>query len=330
MEYLISMSKLTNQAGTIKANFPLYFTYYAFSMYEAINKYKFKSKIEVPDFWVDCMDIILKAHKSNSIIDKTKTHFKCNTLHPNNVVIAFSGGLDSAYQALYLREQGYEVTLLHVCNMNRYTNGQEKKVAIEFAKRFKFPIELVEFSASRGHKEWEENSFKTSLCYALCMDYCVNNCLYVISSGDDLRLNLKDAVVGTNLGDVNDITNALFKNLPFKFLPIQVQDKASRLDYLTGEGARDYYYSCVTAGRLNQYRHKTAEEKYGIILDKYSCGNFCRKCASHVLSDYYFNQIGYPKEFIDKCWDRVAIGADMVFYGKHLSLKERIKNLKEY
>ena len=318
--------ELINNSGKIVANYINQFTKAAFSIYQDLNHKNFNDLLNVPNYWKDCLSKILLYHNSQSKLNILNSNINFNLSNTNSVVIAFSGGLDSCYQALKLRELGYNVILLHICNLNKYTNGQEKKVAIEFANKFKFPIELVYFIAKNKDKEWPENTFKTSLCYALCMDYCIEHNILNISSGDDLRLSYKDAVVGVNLGDCKEITIDLFKELPFNYIAVDVQDKVSRLQLLDKYNAKDDYYSCVTA---NQYLHNKNEEKYHITLDKYSCGN-CRKCVMHCLQEYYFLNKDYPQEFIDNCWKRISIGPDEVFFGNHLSLEKRIQNLLDY
>lgn len=323
--------EIISNAGKLSSDFNISrFSKYALDIYSSINHEIFDTDIKAPFYWKDCVEIIVNKYGQNSKVSRFNESIDYIDLDDNRVVIAFSGGLDSCYQALKLREEGYDVILLHICNLNKYTNGQEKKVVLNFAKRFNFSLELVNFKATPKDKYWPENSFKTALCYAVCMDYCIENGIKNISSGDDLRLSIDDTVIDLNLGDCYQITEAVFKDLPFNFIPIEVQDKISRLTFLDKYDARDYYYSCVAAGRLNQYLHNKYEEKYNIKLDKYSCGCGCRKDAMHCLQLHYFNGVDYPQEFIDRCWKIMAKGADEPFFGKDIELEKRIQNLVDY
>lgn len=322
---------IENTAAKIKFDFNIgFFTKQALDVYSNLNHKEFPEQFTVPAFWFDCIDFIVKQHNQNVLLMKSNVHIPKIEKNDEKIVLSFSGGLDSMYQALYLRECGYDVTLLHICNLNKYTNGQEKKAVVSFAKDFDFKLNLVEFSAKNNDKYWQENSFKTCLCYAICMDYCIENNINMISSGDDLRLNAVNCVVGTNLGDCKEITTSFFKNLPFVFIPVKCQNKVDRLRLLEKYNAKDYYYSCVNAGRLNQYLHNKFENKYNIKIDKYSCGTSCRKCAFHLLLEQYYMNKKYDDEIINKCWNTISKGADNIFFDKSIPLEKRIHNLIIY
>ena len=50
----------------------------------------------------------------------------------------------------------------------------------------------------------------------------------------------------------------------------------------------------------------------------------------HCLLEYYYSNIDYPNNMIEHCWNKIAIGPDKNFFGKHLSLEKRIQNLVDY
>lgn len=250
------------------------------------------------------------------------------------VCVAFSGGLDSVYQSLMLREKGYDVVLLHVNNLNRYSNGQEFIVSKEFADKFKFPLEVVDFSSpTKGafKKEWKENPFKDFLIYSLCIDYCVANKIKNVSSGDDLRLSIEDSVFDTNVSDSRELTIEFFKSFPqVKFIPLDSSVmKHGRLAFVHSRGVGDFYDSCVGPGRLTRYLHDLNEQKFGVKLDRWCCGS-CRKCCSHVWYDYCFNGLSYPEKFLERCWKKMSVGADEKFYKGKKTLEERKQALLDY
>lgn len=322
----------------LKSNFNLLYGKEALKIYDIIN---------VSDNW-DFSNIstfkefipVVNSIKDFGIqVDKVKNYkdFKnCIKSDPilkydnKKVCIAFSGGLDSVYQSLYLREQGHEVHLLHISNLNTYTNGQELKVTKEFAEKFNFPLELVEFHKS-GKKIWQENPFKDFLIYSICIDWCMKNKCSNISSGDDLRLSIKDSVFETNISDSKELTLNFFKEFSnITFIPINKDiTKDKRLDYLEKFNARDYYNSCVGPGRLTQYLHNLNEQKYNVKVDKWNCAS-CRKCCSHVWYDYVFNNKTYSEDFLEKCWNKMSIGADANFFKNKKTFEERKKALLDY
>lgn len=215
--------------------------------------------------------------------------------------------------------------------MNKYTNGQEAIAAKEFAEQFHFNLEIVDYHAVAKHKEWNENPFKTSLCYALCLDYCLHTDTRIISSGDDMRLRAEDTDLDNNFGDCKEVTELFFKDFNnITYLPVDSNiHKGLRLEYLSKNNARDYYYSTTTPGRLVRYLHDLNEKKFNVKLDKW-CALSERKDCMHALLEYYYGGVDYPDNMIEHCWDKIAIGPDKNFFGKHLSLEKRIKNLIDY
>lgn len=90
-----------------------------------------------------------------------------------------------------------------------------------------------------------------------------------LSSGDDLRLEIKDQVTGVNTGDARQLTEAFMKSFDVEFLPVnKTVDKAQRLAYLEKYNARDYYLSCVGPGRLIRSQHERYEKRFNIKADK--------------------------------------------------------------
>lgn len=330
--------KYKNEAGQIELDCNLFFSKNALDIYRECNKKEFKSNINIYEIFYLCLREIYFAHNQSFnpfIINIPKLRFNSN----NNVLLAFSGGLDSMYQALKLRENNYNVTLFHCRNMNYYTNGKEYQVCEEFSKKYNFSIVYSTFKQNTRKdncykKYWKENSFKNMLLYSMMLDYCLEKNIGNISCGDDLRLNINNAVVGTNIADAKEVTipfkNAIEinHNISFIFLDDKV-NKAERIKLIQKYEAMDIFYSCVNPGKFNQYNHNRIEQKFNVKLEKYNCG-VCRKCAFHSLLRHYFLNEQFNKEFIDFCWSKIAIGADNVFFNQQIPLNIRIQNLKNY
>lgn len=319
----------------LKINYNSYFLRQAAEVYKYLNQENFQS-FQTSEIYKGVLELLYKwfnAENKLTFKEEGKIEIKPN----NKVVVAFSGGLDSVYQALVLKEKGYDVRLLHIANLNSYTNGQEKKAVESFAKKANFSLLEIPFSAkNKGEykKHWQENPFKDFLIYSACVDYMKERDVYNISCGDDLRLSYKDAVLSTNISDSKELTLAFFKDLKkytnFNFIPVDANVKKDmRLKYIRDKGFIDDYYSCVGPGRINQHIRKINISKYKIHLEKNNCGS-CRKCCFHSLSDYYYNNVNFPQVYIDHCWEKISIGADNVFFDKKLPLKIRIKNLRDY
>lgn len=330
----------TNEAGTIVLPYIKY-SKYALDVYRDLNPEKFTNPLVILPLFNSCLRVIENKHNQNVahvfLNDLGKEYIEPN----KKVLLAFSGGLDSAYQALWLREQGYDVTLFHVKNMNYYTNGKEYQVVQDFATHFDFKVVYAEFKQNTKDgpykKFWRENSFKNTLLYCMMYDYCIENNISNISSGDDLRLDIKDTVVGTNVADAWQVTTEFFKWLNIKYIGINGNTthgdstihKGIRLKLMKEKDAYDYFYSCVNPGRFNQSNHKRIENKFGVKLEKWNCG-VCRKCAYHSLLRHYFLDEQFPQEFVDFCWEKICNGADYEFFKPELPLEKRIQNLYDY
>lgn len=323
----------------IETRIPLNLSIYALKVYDIMNtstNWDF-STCETPKEFISVIRLLsnygLSIKKVNSFIEPTLYKSITMNIKDNQnkkVCLAFSGGLDSVYQALYLREQNYDVYLFHIENMNAYTNGQELKVAREFAKKFNFPLTTIRFHKT-GNKVWQENPFKDFLIYSACIDWCDYNDCNLISSGDDMRLSMKDSVFETNVSDSKEATSEFFKNfINIKFIPVDATvTKDKRLKYLEKFNARDYYNSCVGPGRLTKYYHNKYEIKYNVKLDAWNCAS-CRKCCSHIWYDYAFNNKKYPVDLLERCWDKMSVGADATFFKGKKTFEEKKKALLNY
>lgn len=332
------MNSYTNEAGRVEFNYNNILTCKAWDTYRDFNPEKF-DEVHCFNAFRKCVDLIATAHDQiiTLMCDPNPEYRK--TSNNNSVLLACSGGLDSIYQSFWLRDHGYNVILFHCANMNFYTNGQELKTVESFAKKHEFPLVVVRqvsnFNKDNHYKKfWQENSWKDMLFYSMMCDHCIEHDIHYISSGDDLRLNLSDAVVGTNLSDAHEITEAFLDGLKeitnIKFIPVNRLDhKGIRLQKIIENNALDDFYSCVNPGKFNQSNHKRIEEKFNVKLEKNNCG-VCRKCAFHTLLRHYYLKEHYPDEFINFCWDKISIGADNVFFNKDLPLETRIKNLYDY
>ena len=325
---------LRNEALQIKSDdIEFNYTKYAIEVYKNLNQEKFQDFSTI-NLFADTLSNIFKAHNQHPIVKCTLIEKPSFGEENKKVCLLFSGGLDSVYQALYLKELGYDVTLLHCANANVYSNFQETKASELFANKFNFKLITVKFTPNHKtefKKYWQENSFKNSLMYCIAVDYMVANNIYYLSSGDDLRLSINDSVCGTNTGDSKEITMAFMNSFNIKFIPVDSNiNKAMRLSYLHKFNARDYYISCVGPGRLIKSQHRRYEEKYNVKLDAWSCGCGCRKDSMHLLLDKYYNGLDIPIEMEKKCWEKLAVGADEPFFKKTIPLEQRIKNLIEY
>lgn len=321
---------LSNEAAKLETSCNIY-TKYALDCYKYFNKEVFED-FNTISLFSGYIEQLCKAHNQYPKISYTKVD-KPTFQRNNKVLLCFSGGLDSVYQAFKLREQNYEVILFHINNLNYYTNGKEYEVVNDFANKYNFELITAKITPIRklGYKKyWNENSFKNCLIYTMAIDLMLTHGIGNLSSGDDLRLSVSDHLIGTNTGDCKELTTAFIKDFGVTFIPVdQNINKAERLKYLYENDAKDFYNSCVVPGRLTRTLNIKYSEKFNIKFDKWNCVT-CRKCCMHILLNHYYNDVFYPQELIDRCWDKVSVGADNIFFDKSIPLEVRIKNLIEY
>lgn len=324
-----------------------YLTSYFTPLYDNFNKEIFDSEIGIPNAFEDFVQLVYNAHKQSfkRIYMKEISIPKCSyNKDSKDVLLGFSAGLDSVYQAIALKEQGYNVKLFYLINGNMYENGQSYKWAKVIAEKLNMPLITAKISPNTKkdnpyRKFWAENPIKNQYIMAMMVDTCIEYNIQYISMGDDFNLDIEHAAIGINLTDAKEMTQTWLKGLhhylpDIKFIPIENNiEKDKRIEKLIEYNLQDYYYSCVQSGRFNQKFHKTCEEKYNIKLFHNNCGTYCRKCAMHNLILYYKGIQTFPEDFINKCWERMwnnAHSADYVFFSPDIPLEQRIKNLLEY
>lgn len=83
------------------------------------------------------------------------------------VVLVLSGGKDSTATALLLREQGYQVQLLHVQGINP-AYGQEKPACYALAQLLDMPLVVERVKVEKG--TWPENPTKNFMLLCLAAD----------------------------------------------------------------------------------------------------------------------------------------------------------------
>jgi hypothetical protein len=268
-----------------------------------------------------------------------------------NVVLGFSGGLDSCYQAILLKEQGYDVHLFHVKGIHGYEGYSEMPAVESFAKKMDMDLIVVDWKRdmrkdNKHRPSWGDNAIKNQLIECMMIDYCMLKGWNKISLGDDESISVydSDAKCGINITDCREVQGVFVESVKefverLVYIGIQRKEnsmddnKYNRIEKLAEYGCVDDYYSCVGSGRFNGYNHSVCEKKHNVSLHRYNCGCYCTKCAIHNLLLHYVGNIGFDDVFIDKCWERLwntEYGNFEELFGKDVPLETRIDNLKKY
>lgn len=313
-------------------------------IHDSFNKEKFDDNLYCYSDFENFINIVYDKYGiKRPYIDSLPFYNEYSVPNNNKVLLGFSGGLDSVAQLLLLKEQNYEVIPYSMFNVNFYENGQGNNSCKRICE--KLNISLVQSNFIRCmdnnnpyHKFWNENPIKNQMIMATMIDYCIENGIQNISLGDDLDLNLKDSVNGTNTTDSHEITESFMDGMynhvhNLKFIPMKKGfNKLERIKLLMKYGLENEYYSCVLPGKFNQMRHNGNMKKFNIELFGKNCGCSCRKCSHHNLMLHYGNVKSFPDEFINACWKRLGDknSADYEFFRNDLPLEVRIRNLFEY
>ena len=266
-----------------------------------------------------------------------------------DIILGFSGGLDSCYQALLLRNKGFNVHLFHVVGIHGYEGLSEMPAVESFAQKTNLDLITVKWkrnTQSKYKQQWGDNAVKNQFIEALMIDYCNEHGWNKVSIGEDNSYSVyrSDVMLGTNVTDCKEVQiefeNAIHSfvdNIEFHLIERPTNstkhNKLERLKLLDENGLLDDYYSCVGAGRFNKHNHDLNENKYGISLNKHNCGCYCTKCALHNLVMHYGGMREFPKEFLDKCWARlndVKFNNMVGLFGVDLPIEQRITNLLTY
>jgi hypothetical protein len=332
-----------------------FFTQKLLHIYDIFNPKDFDDKVHVYEPFIDLVQLVYKTFNqelpqidSVPIRDEEKFSF-CED--DTNVVLAFSGGLDSCYQALCLKEKGYQVHLFHISGINYYEGNSACEVGRSFAQ--KMGMNFIEAKWKRNNSKsnpyrqyWGDNAIKNQLILGMMADYCIDMGWNRISLGEDNAFSIyrTDALLGINITDCREIQTTFEKDIHsftrnLKIMLIDrpigscVENKMDRLLKLIDYNLLDDFYSCVGAARFNRYNHDTCLSKYGVVLPKHNCGCYCTKCAIHNLLLHYIGGKNYPENFISKCWERLwnsKFGNFDIMFGRDIPLEDRIKNLQTY
>lgn len=269
----------------------------------------------------------------------------------NDVMLGFSGGLDSCYQALLLKNAGYNVHLFHVSGVHAYEGLAEIPAVFSFAEKTGMDLIVVKWKrdnkkSNKYRQQWGDNAIKNQLIEAMMIDYCAEKGWNKVSIGEDNSYSIyrSDVMLGTNVTDCKEVQEAFevavkkfVENIQFMLIErpenSQIHNKLERLKLLEKQGLLDDYYSCVGAGRFNKYNHNVNELKYNVKLTRYNCGCACTKCALHNLVMHYGGLRTFPQPFIDKCWERLnktAYNNMTAMFGLNIPIEQRVQNILTY
>lgn len=305
-------------------------------MYELFCTADFPQQVKIPAGFEGLIECLYEYHNKQkpqiTLYELPKTEPKLN----ERVMVGFSGGLDSAYLALYLQDKGYRPILFHCKGLNK-SYPKKDESARRFAKVA--GLEYIEAEIKHSKEYYIDNPLKNQLIMSLMFDEGIKCSVGAYAMGADWCTTLKESAVGMTVTDAVE-TNKLFIDGISKYYPAKIifidnnVKKVKRLSYITEKHSDclNSVYSCITPNRFNAHLKKKNEEKYGVKLLDGRCGSCFKCCMEYIL----LTQIGYytsNKAFLDHCWEVLAQSQNSHrkdLFDKRLPLDIRYRNILNY
>ncbi len=252
----------------------------------------------------------------------------CNKMklsNSNSIIVGYSSGFDSTYQALRFLKEGKNVILFHCNNLNK-SYPDEKVKAQEFANKFGMEIVTVDFE--HGDNSYcIDNPIKNQLILALMIDYGVQNGINNFAMGNNIFEKISECRVQYGISDSIEnfeyFRNAIkhyIKNINFYDIEIKKNEcyKFVAENYFD---AFEYVNSCISPHRFKKHLNKVNTEKYGIVpLSDNRCMS-CYKCAIEYITLSKFGFLPMNQEYRKHCFDIIRKKSDTIFTTKIASKK---------
>lgn len=254
-------------------------------------------------------------------------------VHGGRVLVGFSGGLDSAYQAISMRDAGWDVELFHVAGLNgRYPD--EDLFARRFAEAAGIPY--TECRVHAKPQRFPDNPAKNQLVMSIMADWGLGRGIGDYAMGADWCTPLSESKVGFTVTDSVEVNEAYVRgmrahsDIAYHFIPSDMK-KVGRVAALRDAGLLEHVYSCIGPHRFRGRLRATNERKYGVRLLPGRCGS-CFKCCMESL---LLHELGeeMPEAYLTHCWDvlggsSLSHAADM--FGRGVPLQRRRELLLRY
>lgn len=254
----------------------------------------------------------------------------------NKVMLALSGGLDSVYLMHKLKDDGYDVTALHVAGLNKTSSSYEEKYARQAAHDAAVEYVCAKFNSPR--QAFPDNPFKNQLIMSMMLDIGVKRGIYRYAIGSDWTTPISQAAAGFTVTDSIEVNRAYWDGIKKRFPQAElifISDdvkKYQRLQMLYDIGALRHVSSCIAPQRFRDSLHKRNQEKYHIALMDGRCGS-CYKCAMEYILLVEAGRLQKNEQFYAHCWDTLATSKTSHrpdLFSKTIPITKRLQNLKDY
>lgn len=292
------------------------------------------TQIEYDNLFTNLYDLIIKRLNISLPKKEYTSNVKLNNLcNDKKIIVGYSGGLDSTYQALRFKELGYDVTLLNIRGLNKMY-PHEFTTITNFCNKYNFKCYYVDFPKFSSRKRPESiirNMLILSYMIDLGQELGINE--FAMGNFDNSQIDLCDELYC--LSDSKEMYDAFIKDVlkifpNFKYYSMN-KTKYELYKYFVDNNAEclNYIESCVGPYRFRTNLHNTNSKKYGFNLLPNRDGS-CNKCSMEYLC---LSDLGYyPKndDYIKKAIKTIANSRqfDSLFYSiNEKDSVERVLNI---
>ena len=315
---------IENSVLRIKSDFPLLLTSKILPLYEYFSKNRndYNCVLHTYKGFAEFVKIVNnKVYNNNMVFDESlEFKFRQKMTDSNKIVIGYSSGFDSTYQALKFKSLGYEVILLHCSNMNK-SYPDEKQKALDFAKEYSMKLIIVEIE-HLSSEFFIDNPIKNQLILSIMIDYGLFDNINNFALGNNIYENISECKPQYGVSDSfesfmefrkainNYITNINFYDIDIK--------KSECYKFVADNYFESFKYvnSCISPYRFKKYLNRINTCKYNIIpLSDERCLS-CYKCAMEylILSKLGFLDINH--DFEKHCYNIIRNKSDTIFTTK--------------
>lgn len=254
-------------------------------------------EINCPKGFKHMMEIINnRVYNNANIFKETGVNIGRTELpDTKTIVIGYSSGVDSTFQALRFRHEGYHVILLHCDNLNK-SYPDEKNTAREFASKYGFDLVTVGIKHN-GSQFFIDNPTKNQCVIMACMiDYCRANGINNIALGSSASANFNNRHTQLSITDAHETYDTFLEGINEYVGNIRYHhiDRSKKDCYKfiieNYPDALKLVNSCVSPYRFKKHLNKVQREKFGLepITD-----NRCMSCFKCITEYLMLVDLGY-------------------------------------
>lgn len=238
------------------------------------------------------------------------------------IMVGYSSGFDSTFQALRFKKRGFNVVLLHCNDLNK-SYPDEKEKAKEFADYYDMQLVTVDIKYDKSQPNFFiDNPIKNQIVLSLMIDYGIQYNINKFALGNNVYENINECRSQYGISDSIENFNLFrqgikqyIENIYFYDIDIH-KHECYRFVAENYPEAFKFINSCISPHRFKRYLNKTNREKYGIEpLSDTRCMS-CYKCAIEYIILSHYNFIKTSEEYLKQCYNIIRKKSDTIFTTK--------------